>query len=82
MVSFCPGGEKCGNKKNIEDVLFAFECHMTRKIGQPGKVDRLGKRVLRRAQLLSCGEIKQTKTTRFQVCPIPWPEQFIEKEFF
>ena len=40
------------------------------------------KGVLRRAQLLSCGEIKQTKTTRFQVCPIPWPEQSIEKEFF
>ena len=47
MVSFCPGGEKCGNKKNIEDVLFAFECHMTRKIGQPGKVDRLGKKSLK-----------------------------------
>ena len=46
-------------QKTIEDVLFAFECHMTRKIGQPGKVDRLGKKgVLRRAQLLSCGEIK------------------------
>ena len=31
-------------QKTIEDVLFAFECHMTRKIGQPGKVDGLGKR--------------------------------------